>query len=141
MAHGSKLPRLWDRAIAAILEEPSLRIAAERLHVQERTVLNWLKRPEFKKAFLDARRRVLDATVTRLTKATGLAVEALVRNLDNKKATVQIRAAVAILNHAFRGLEQTDLIERLQEMETLLEGRENENHAGKVGTFGKAGVA
>jgi hypothetical protein len=123
--HGDKLSRKQEQAIAALLAQPTIEAAARAANVAERTLKGWLVLPEFAAAYARARREVLERTVARLLKATGKAVDTLEVNLVAERPSDQIRAAVAILEHAGRGVELLDLAERLAEVERRLAERCN----------------
>jgi hypothetical protein len=107
--HGAKLERKQEQAIAALLAEPTIEAAARKAKVAHATLKGWLKQPAFEAAYAEARRQVLERTVARLLASTIKAVEALDRNLDADRPGDQIRAAVAVLEHAAKGVELLDL--------------------------------
>ena len=89
--------------------------------MSEATVRRWLASDTpFRAAYLAARRQVMDGVVTRLQQAAALAVDALERNLSCGKPGCEIQAAVAVLDHAAKGLELADLTERLEAVEQSL---------------------
>lgn len=83
----------------------------------------------------------MDAVVGRLQQAGGAAVDALVRNLTCGKPAAEIRAAVAVLDHAGRGLELGDLLERVEELEQLLDQGETDAPPPKAGQIEGPGPA
>jgi len=114
-------------AIAALLSERTHALAAEKAEVAEQTLRRWLADdPAFLAAYRSARRTIMDAVVGRLQQVAAAAVDALERNLTSGKSADQIRAAVAVLDHAARGLELGDLMERVEELEQLLHKGEND---------------
>jgi hypothetical protein len=121
--HGDKLSRKQEQAIAALLTQPTVEAAARVADVSERALRKWLKLPEFKAAFAAARASLLERTVVLLLGATRKSVETLEINLSAERPGDQIRAAVAILEHASRGVELLDLAERLAEVERRLAER------------------
>ena len=78
---GGKRERLEDRALAALLSEPTIAQAATAAGVSESTLLRWLAEPSFKARYRDARRQVVELAVTGLQQATSEAVATLSRNL------------------------------------------------------------
>ena len=48
VGHGQKRERLEDRALAALLSEPTIAQAATTAGVSESTLLRWLAEPVFK---------------------------------------------------------------------------------------------
>jgi hypothetical protein len=109
--HGEKLGRKWEQAIAALLAEPTVGAAAGKAGVSYRTLKGWLALPEFLRAYRRARREVLEAAVGRLQAAAGQAVDTLLAVAkEGAKDGDRVRAAVALLDHAFRGLAVADAL-------------------------------
>jgi hypothetical protein len=109
-------------AVAALLTEKTQVQAAKAAGVAEQTLRRWLATDQaFLTAYRAARRQVMDSVVGRLQQAAATAVDALERNLTCGKPGDEIRAAVAVLDHAARGLELGDLMERVEELERLLD--------------------
>ena len=115
--------------MAALLTEKTLGEAAAAAGVALRTLKGWLRTPAFQEAYRAARQEVLERTVARLLAVTGQAVATLERNLSCGKPGEQTRAAVAILEHAARGVEVLDLAGQLAalraEMEAMRHGNGN----------------
>jgi hypothetical protein len=109
--HGQKLTRKQEQAVAALLVEATVQQAAERAGASPSTLKRWLKEPAFLAAYREARREVLEGSIGRLQAATGTAVDALLAVArDGKKDGDRVRAAVALLDHAFRGLAEADAL-------------------------------
>ena len=115
--HGEKLTRKQEEAIMALLSESTLASAAERIRVSDVTLGRWLKRPEFDAAYKDARRQVMEKAVAQLQNSTWAASTTLVRLLGAGSDSVRLRAAMAILDQANKGLEMLDFEERLAALE------------------------
>ena len=56
VGHGAKFGRKKEEAIAALLTQPSIEQAARVAGVGPKTLLRWLKLPEFQAAYREARR-------------------------------------------------------------------------------------
>jgi hypothetical protein len=119
--HGQKRERLEDRALAALLSEPTIALAAAKASVSESTLLRWLAEPSFKARYRDARRQVVELAVTGLQQATSEAVEALSRNMRCGVPASEIAAAKAVLDFAVKGVELVDLAERVEALEQASE--------------------
>lgn len=114
--HGSKLARKQEALIAALLSEPTHAAAATKAGVSEATLRRWLALPTFQDAYRQARRELVEGAVGRIQAATGQAVDTLVAVARNGvKDGDRVRAAVALLDHAFRGLADADLLHGRQE--------------------------
>src|SRR5262245_25809567 len=109
--HGQKLSRKQEQAVAALLSEATLQAAAARAGVSASTVKRWLKEPEFRAAYRQARRELVEGAVGRVQAATGQAVDTLLAVAKGGvKDADRVRAAVALLDHAFRGLTDADAL-------------------------------
>jgi hypothetical protein len=109
--HGQKLTGKQEALIAALLTEPTHAAAASKAGVSEATLHRWLRLPEFQAAYRQARRELVEAAVGRIQAATGSAVDALVTVAKSgAKDSDRVRAAVALLDHAFRGLHDADAL-------------------------------
>lgn len=115
--HGQKLTRKSEQALVALLAEPTLPAAAARVGVSEATIARWLRNPQFRAAYREARRQIVEAAIGTLQGATSEAVETLRRNLHQKSGSVQVRAAIAILDRATAAIELMDLAQRVEALE------------------------
>ena len=115
--HGEKLERRQEQAIAALLAHPTIPAAATACGVGEATLWRWLQQPDFRAAYREARRQVVEVAIAGLQQATGEAAEALRRNLTCGQPGAEIRAALGILGQAIKGAELLDLAERVAALE------------------------
>jgi hypothetical protein len=125
---GSKLARKQQAAVAALLAEPTHAAAAAGISLA--TLQRWLLTPAFQAAYRAARRQVVEHVVARLQQAGGQAVETLRANLAAERPGDQIRAACAVIDYALRGLEITDLVERVAELERVVAERQEQDRDG-----------
>jgi hypothetical protein len=109
-----------DRAIVALLAEPSIEAAAKSAEVSDVTIWRWMKQPEFKSRLRDARRALVEGAIGRLQAAATEAVETLRRNLTCGTPSVEVKAAATILDQAVRCVELFDLAERVEQLEARL---------------------
>jgi hypothetical protein len=114
---GGQLSGRQERVLLALLDTPSIKAAAAATGVNEKTVRRWLRQPEFQAAYRAARRAVVEETLALLQRIGAKAVAALHKNLACEKPAVEVAAAVAILDRAIRGVELSDLAERVEELE------------------------
>lgn len=117
--HGTKLGRKQEEAIAALLSQRGIEDAARSCGVGARTLIRWLKLPEFNAAYRDARRAAVSQSVARLQQATGAAVSTLLKVMidPSTPASTKVRAADSILDHSAKAIEIEDLEVRLTELE------------------------
>ena len=107
VGHGAKFGRKKEEAIAALLSQKSIEDAARAINVGPNTLLRWLQLPEFKAAYLDARREALGQATARLQQAAGAAALTMLKLMvdPNVPAAVRLRAADCIFEHAAKGIE------------------------------------
>jgi hypothetical protein len=115
--HGQKMTRRQEKAIAALLAAATIEEAAARVGVGPATLRRWRNLPSFDHAYRLARQEILDATVSRLVNAATKAVDKLERLLTNRNPALQLRAAVAILDRAVRGVQLCDFEYRIKRLE------------------------
>jgi hypothetical protein len=116
----TKINRLQKKAIAALLTEPTQELAAEKAGIAARTLQRWLLLPDFQAAYREAQHHGFEVALSKLEAATGKAVDKLVDELAGAKASDRIRAAVAILEHAFRAKDLVEHETRIAELERIL---------------------
>jgi hypothetical protein len=117
--HGSKLGRKQEEAIAALLTHRNIEEAADAAGIGARTLLRWLKLPEFDAAYRDARRKAFGQAVARLQQGTSAAATTLLKTLidPGTPPSVKVRAAEAIFNHAAKAIEIEDIEARVTALE------------------------
>ena len=122
--HGTKLGRKQEEAITALLSQRGIEDAARACGVGGRTLIRWLKLPEFNAAYREARRAAVSQSVARLQQATGAAVSTLLKVMvdPNTPASTKVRAADSVLDHSAKSIEIEDLEVRLTELERATEG-------------------
>jgi hypothetical protein len=109
--HGQKLTRKQEAVIAAMLTEPTHAAAATKAGISESTLYRWMDQPGFRAAFRQARRELVEGAVGRVQAATGQAVEILLDVARNgRRDGDRVRAANSLLDHAFRGLTDADIL-------------------------------
>jgi hypothetical protein len=106
-----KLTAKQESLIAALLTEPTFKVAAAKAAIHETTLYRWLKRPDFRTAYRQARRELVEAAVGRIQAASGQAVETLLHVARHgKRESDRLRAAALLLEHALRGLAEADTL-------------------------------
>ena len=109
--HGAKFGRKQEEAIAALLNHKSIEDAATAVGVAAKTLLRWLKEPQFQTSYRDARRQAVGQATARLQQATGAASLTILKLMvdPNVPAAVRLRAADCVFDHAAKGIEIEDL--------------------------------
>ena len=117
--HGSKFGRKKEEAIAALLSQRNLEEAARSIGVAPNTLLKWQKLPEFDTAYREARKAAYRQAVARLQQGTSAAATTLLKTLIDPAApaSVKVRAAEAIFNHAAKAIEIEDIDARVAALE------------------------
>jgi hypothetical protein len=122
MAH-SPINRKQELAVSALLECRTLEEAAERVQVSVRTLRTWQALPGFGQAFRAARLQMVEASIARVQGLLGEAVDTRRRLLTCGHAPTERAAAEGLMAYATRGVELTDMVERLELIEETLKER------------------
>src|SRR5437764_9980785 len=111
-----------EKAIIALLNQPTMKEAAEAAGVSEVTLWRWLQNADFRSSYMEARRLAVQRAIARTQAATSEAVETLREVIRDKsaKGSERIAAAKAILDYAMKGVELEDYEQRLEELEAKL---------------------
>jgi hypothetical protein len=119
----SMLGHKQEEAIAAPLSQRNIEEAAKTAGISIRTMLRWLKLPEFQTAYREARRAAYSQAVARLQQgATAAATTLLKVMLDQSTpASVKVRAAECVMNHSSKAIEIEDVEFRVSELERVAE--------------------
>jgi len=106
-----------DQLILALAGGATVRDAAAKAGVGERTAHRRLEDAAFRSRVTEARCRMFDQAIGQLAEAAATAVATLQSLLKNESATIQLRAARAILAHGQRLNESMSWELRLQALE------------------------
>ena len=122
----AKSGRGWDRAITALLTEPTLADAARQAHTSERTLRRRARDPQFQEAYKAARYEAFRTAIGQLQAASLEAVAALRAALTDEHGSTRVRAAIAILElgRDLGGLDE--ISERIAALEQQLGGEKEE---------------
>ena len=122
----NSLTRNQDRALSALLSQPTLALVAAQVGITERTLYRWINEDSaFKAEYLKLRREIVGSAVLQLQKASNNAVNCLIstmNDLDNP-ASARVAAAKTVLELSFKGLEMDDLEARISALEQRWENR------------------
>jgi hypothetical protein len=121
--HGTKFSHKMEQAIAALLSQRNHEEAARVAGIGVATLLRWQKLPEFQTAYRQARREAFGQSIARLQQGTSAAATTLLKTMidANTPASVKVRAAEAIFNHAAKAIEIEDIEARVSELERAAE--------------------
>src|SRR6266849_1915566 len=118
-ARGSILGRKQEDAIAALLTQRNVEEAARAAGIGTRTLLRWLKLPEFQAAYRQARREAFGQAVARLQQGASAAATTLLKTMIDPAtpASVRVRAAECVMNQAPKAIEIEDIEVRVAALE------------------------
>ena len=117
--HGVKTEATRERAITALLTEPTLGKAARMAKVGERTLRRWLTSDDaFKADYAEARQAVFQAAMSRVQALTARVVEVLGELLDaTDTPNVQLGAARTLVEVGLNRDDAETIMRRLAEIE------------------------
>jgi hypothetical protein len=117
--HGAKFSRKMEEAVAALLTHRNHEEAARAVGIGTATLLRWQKEPEFQKAYREARRAAHGQALARLQQGTSAAATTLLKMMidANTPASVRVRAAECVMNHAAKAIEIEDIEARVAALE------------------------
>ncbi len=123
-ARGSILGRKQEDAIAALLTQRNLEEAARTAGIGARTLLRWLKLPEFQAAYRKARRDAYGQCFARLQQGSSAAATTLLKLMLDVATppSTRARCAETVLNQATKAIEMEDIEARVAELERAAEG-------------------
>ncbi|OQA61638.1 MAG: hypothetical protein BWY41_00040 [Candidatus Atribacteria bacterium ADurb.Bin276] len=121
---GGKLNRKMELAIVALLNQPTIIMAAEDAGISETTLWRWLQREDFSKAYREARKQAVNQAIAHIQRISGEAVNTLreVMN-EGRKETARVTAARAILELTLKAYEIEDLEKRIEVLEEMMRER------------------
>jgi len=113
------LTPLQDKAVEAILQQPTLARAATAVGVHERTLRRWMEEPLFRDAVQAARRAAFGQAMGLVQWYASVAVAALVKVVNDPTAPANCRvtAAAVLLRVGREGIELDDLARRVEWLE------------------------
>jgi hypothetical protein len=121
--HGAKFGRKQEEAIVALLIHRNIEEAARAINVAPKTLLRWLKVPEFDSAFRGAKRAAFGQSIARLHHLSSAAVSTLGKVMLDPATppATKVRAADSILDHTIKAIETEDIDARVTELEKAAE--------------------
>jgi hypothetical protein len=126
--HGSKLKRKIEEAVAAMLTQRNVEEAARTVGVSTATLMRWQRLPVFQTAFREARRAAFLQSIARLQQGASAAATTLLKTMidPNTPASVRVRAADCVLDHAAKAIELEDLEVRVTQLEQAAEASKSD---------------
>ena len=114
-----------EKALAALLNQPTISAAADTIGIGLRTLHTWLAEPAFNEAYRIARREATNQAIARLQQSSSEAVTTLVDIAKDASApkSVRITAAAKIIDVAIKSVEIDDLAARIAVLEAAQEAK------------------
>jgi DNA-binding MurR/RpiR family transcriptional regulator len=106
-----------EKVLVALVETSSIREAAKKSGIGEATIYRFLQDKEFLAEYRNARRQTVESAIAQMQNAASEAVERLKELQYCENPAVAARCAQIIFENALRGLETTDILERLEILE------------------------
>ena len=120
-----KMERKKEKAIACLIAQPSITLAAQEAGISQSTMYRWLNDEEFQMAYRKAKKEIVGHALTQVQKAVTKAVDTLLDVMGNGVVeSAKVSAAKTILELAIKAVE----IEELEERLTILERRMDDEH-------------
>ncbi|MBL8964919.1 MAG: hypothetical protein KF787_00395 [Phycisphaeraceae bacterium] len=115
-----------EKALLALLSEPTVKKAAEASGVPERTLYRWMDDAEFGKTYRQARRRAFSQAISLCQRYVPVALQTLVKITTDETAphSSRVSAATAVLKFGRDSIELDDLAERIGHLERQIGERE-----------------
>ncbi|HVU63061.1 MAG TPA: hypothetical protein VHC70_03735, partial [Phycisphaerales bacterium] len=108
-----------ERAIVALLGQPTVAKAAESLGIHESTLHRWLREPPFARAYARARREVFRHAVALTQRYASHAVQILMKVAHDPAAShaARVSACATVLRFGRESIELDDLGARMEALE------------------------
>jgi AcrR family transcriptional regulator len=106
-----------EKVLVALLETSSVRDAAKSSGISEATIYSYLKDKEFLADYRNARRLSVETAISQMQSAASEAVTRLKELQYSENPAVAARCAQIIFENAVKGMETTDILERLETLE------------------------
>lgn len=108
-----------EKIIAALLNAGTNKAAAEAVGLSETQLYARMRKDAFKAKLADAKRRVLESATVAAQGRLGEAVATMADIMGNAENSPQVRlnAADALLRNSLKLTEQTDILERVGQLE------------------------
>lgn len=121
--HGEKRSRKQEAAVIALLTEPTVGKAAERVGISESTLYRWMQDENFQRLYREAKRNAMDQAISKLQQTSTLAVETLANVMKDKRAPAMARvmAAKTVLELSLKATEIEEVLERVEALERMVE--------------------
>jgi transposase len=108
--------------LSALLANPTIKAAAASVGIPETTAYNWLRKPDFSQEYKQRKRQAAaeasDYIQSKISAATQI-IDKIMNDTDTPPQT-RLNAAKTLLETAYKIVEQSAIIERIEALETLM---------------------
>lgn len=113
------LTQKQNRALIALLTQPTREEAAKAAGITSKTLRGYLEDPEFQAAYKTALAELLEDATTQAKQSLNPALTALreITEDGGQQAQARVSAARSLLEYSLKLTEQTDILEKLRELE------------------------
>ena len=107
-----------ETLIAALLTSPTVKAASAATEIPESTIYSYLRKPDFKKRYREAKADVVHQATTYLQGKTAEILEVITEIANNKEIHPQTRltACRTLLEYSLKFTETSDIVEQIQEL-------------------------
>lgn len=112
-----------NQLISALLSCPTIKQSSESVGLSEQSVYSRLRKPDFRTKLQNARNDQFQVISSKLEDANFLALDTLIKILDDKEtsAGIRVKAAQTLLDLSLKNREQIDVISRIENLEQMLD--------------------
>lgn len=108
--------------LSALLTNPTVREASKVCGVAERTIYQWLEKPDFKKKYEEMKARIVEDSANYLQVKLNEATKTIMDIMIDEKVATQTRlnAARTVFEYCYKLREQKEVIARLTAIEDAI---------------------
>ena len=106
-----------EKVLIALIETSSIREAAKASGIGEATIYRYLQDKEFLAEYRNARRLTVESAISKMQNAASEAVDRLKELQYCENPAVAARCAQIIFENSIKGMETTDILQRLEAIE------------------------
>lgn len=112
-----------EQALAALLKEPTITLAARSSGISESNIYRWLKEPLFKSAYREARREALSHSIGLIQQCVPHAVQCLMNLVKDPSCPHATKATASgmLIKFGRESIEMDELVERVEALEATKE--------------------
>ncbi|MDD4600427.1 hypothetical protein SDC9_05976 [bioreactor metagenome] len=117
----NELTTKQEKAIIALMTQPTLHEAAQSVGVSYVTINSWLKNPFFNQEFKRMRDKAVESALGKIQNSSNNAVNVLIgiMNDESKNANVRVTAAKTIVEFSMK-IRDSDVSAQLEELTQLI---------------------